>query len=171
MLKWIRNKKEYIMAEEKKSNGFDVNKSSTAKYLNNLTDKEIFHRYFKKGKSTTNFGDELIEELNEWEDEKHLARKYPLIASLSGKCLDIIVSLLELKLPTALYPDGYVPNVPVITRDIEKVLGENVKALHEAVVASSNNKGTLYIYQLCDFFNELISNRSVGYALDNNASI
>ena len=159
------------MAETKKSNGFDVNKSTTAKYLDNLTDKEIFNRYFKKGTTTTNFGDDLIEELNEWVDEKHLQRKYPLMASLTGKCLDIVVSMLELKLPTALYPNGYVPNVPAITRDIEKILGEDVKALHEAVVASSNNKGTAYIYQLCDFFNDLISNRSVGYALDNNASI
>ena len=160
------------MPDVKKSNGFDINKSLTAKYLDNLTDKSLFYRYFKKGSTTSNFGDLMIEELNQWADTNQTVRKYPLLASINGKCLDIVVNALELKMPNAFFPNGFIPNIEAITKDIEKVLSENIKAVHEAMVASQkNDKGTLFIFELTDFFNELVSNRAVGYSLDNSNAL
>ena len=156
------------MAENKKlPKHFDPEQSKMASYLSNLTDKQLFERYFTKDNGVS-WKEDFEDLLNSFTNENKEEYVYSLAVSLQGKALNDFVSVINLYVPQKLVPKGYKLNSKALLEDYEKILAENPKRTHEASIKSrTENKATLYVTQIDDFFGDIISGRSLDYEVNN----
>lgn len=129
---------------------FDPEKSQRASYLNNLSDKELFQRYFVRDNNIS-----WVDDLNE-EKERTLVSNpeknvYPLTLSIFGQPLNYFCALIHKKIaPFA--PSGYKLNAKSILEDLEAMLSENKNETRKVAVSG---KTSLFIVQIANFTLEL----------------
>ena len=105
---------------------FDPNASTTAKKLDELSNKELFDRYFIPtddnnwgiAKDATDAVASRYKNLNKY--------KYEKVRTLNGDPLNYFVTTLDNNVTTYI-PEGYKFNMEAIIADLEKILCENVE--------------------------------------------
>ena len=138
---------------------FDPEKSARARMLNNLSQKELFNRYYMTDNGVS-WLKNLNTELNKTKPQNSDEDLYPYLVSLIGKALDFIPSYINKKMMPFI-PKNYKLNAAAIARDIEAVLAENIA---ETRAASRANKANSYIVEAMEFFVERL-NDGLNYQL------
>ncbi len=141
------------MADQNKiKKAFDPNKSKRATTLMNMSDEQLFKRYF-----IVDNGIAWINDFNRIKDEedKNGNDRYPKTYSLSlaGRPLDVICSIIHRRLLETYTPNGYKFNSRNFIEDLESILNDNVL---ESLKATGTAKENEFIVQLSNFFVETI---------------
>ena len=144
---------------------FEPNKSSRAVALMNMSDEDLFNRYFM-----FDDGIEWIDDFNRIKREDNESRKdkYKKVYSLSlaRRPLDVICTIVHKRLLETYTPNGYKFNSRNFIEDLESILNDNVlQSLNAAGTAKENE----FIVQLSNFFVETIyKGLSYHQTLENN---
>lgn len=143
------------MANKHIQKAFDPTKSATSLKLMNMSDEEIFQRYFKK--------DNGIDWVSDFEDEINRRDKdkkdvYPRIVTFLGQPLDVICSIINNFIYEYL-PGEYKLNSKAFAQDLENILLENTKFSRETASTAETNEFTV---QVATFFKKMI-NKGIDY--------
>lgn len=134
---------------------FDPALSATSVRMMNMSDKEIFQRYFVKNNNVSwveDFNDQINLQDNNKKDV------YPRIVTLLGRPLNIICSIIN-KFACEYIPADYKLNARTVAQDLESILLENTKGSRDT---SSSAEENAFIVQLARFFNQTI-NKGIDY--------
>lgn len=138
---------------------FNPETSIVANSINKLTSKEIFERYFIRGKKS-DWESDSDEVLNTLKDNEFV---HPLTVSLQGKLLNSLLTKFEMKIKPFI-PDGYKLNAKQIFADLEKLFAENPNEIRKSIFSDRfNDFAKDRIYFVLDS-----CNRGLEYILTNN---
>lgn len=131
---------------------FDPNKSGRATALMNMSDSQLFNRYFMYDN-----GVDWIDDFNNIKSEVKPdgSDKYPKIYSLSlaGHPLSVLCTIIHKRLLEPYAPLGYKFNSKNFVEDLESILNDNTL---QSLNASGTAKANEFIVQLSNFFVETI---------------
>ena len=131
---------------------FEISKSRRATYLSNLTNDELYARYFKKytgsqEEKQATYINEFSDEMNRFENGKDV---YGYLATLLGDKLDALATRLYKSVAVYMRPDCIL-NAKAVMQDIETIMSENKQY---SMKAAQNPTLTPFMRQLSDFMVE-----------------
>lgn len=149
------------MAEQNRiKRTFEPNKSSKARAMLNMSDEEVFKRYF--------IADNGVEWLADFNRIKVSTDKYGndiykqiLYVDHDGKAMPLIVSIIEKRFLEAQKPNGYKFNAKNFMDDLEVLLQEHPILTIEA--SKDTEEGRKFAVQLSNFFRDVLSNGLLYY--------
>lgn len=135
---------------------FDPEKSPTAQKILQMSDKELFDRYFVRAQNSNwDIVNEYSTELDKFVPNSANKSLYPKALSWRGTPMNFIITNLHGDVEPYI-PQNYKFNMKSILSDVERILGENMEfAQYVSKIKRSDSfsaKG--FVAQLADFLSE-----------------
>lgn len=143
------------MANQHIQKAFDPTKSATASKMMNMTEKEVFERYFVKNNNVFWVDDFNQEKYSKNRNEEDL---YPKTLTLLGQPLNVICTIIN-KFTCQYLPAEYKLNSKSLLEDMEAILVENPRDARNTAATGEANEFTV---QFGRFFTQIL-NKGLDY--------